>query len=154
MDKLAQYDDWHKRLAASEAAGSVLQDPWYVTVARLLPDLSGMRVLEIGCGRGDFSIWLAGKYEGSEVTGVDFSEAAIETARERARASNSPARFEVGDAEALNFADGSFDYVISCECMEHVQRPEQMAREIHRVLSPGGQFILTTENYFNGLILL
>lgn len=153
VDKLEQYNAWHERLAEAESDGSVLQHPWYVTVARLLPDLSGKRVLEIGCGRGDFAIWLAGKYEGAEVTGVDFSEAAIATAEKRAVASGSSARFKVEDAERLSFADGSFDYVVSCECMEHVPRPEQMAREIHRVLRAGGQFILTTENYFNGMIL-
>lgn len=154
MDKLEQYNVWHERLAESEADGSVLQHPWYVTVARLLPDLSGQRVLEIGCGRGDFAIWLAGKYEGSKVTGVDFSEAAIATAHKRAESSHSNALFKVEDAEALSFADGDFDYVISCECMEHVPSPENMAREIHRVLKPGGQFILTTENYFNAMLLL
>jgi ubiquinone/menaquinone biosynthesis C-methylase UbiE len=153
VDKLEQYNAWHERLAESEADGSVLQHPWYVTVARLLPDMSGQRVLEIGCGRGDFSIWLAGKYKDAEVTGVDFSEAAIATARSRAEASGSRAGFKVEDAESLSFADGSFDYVISCECMEHVPHPERMAREIHRVLCAGGQFILTTENYFNGMLL-
>lgn len=154
MDKLEQYNVWHERMAASEADGSVLQHPWYVTVARLLPDLSGKSVLEIGCGRGDFAIWLAGKYENSTVTGVDFSESAIATARERAASAKSGAQFKVEDAEALSFGDASFDYVVSCECMEHVPQPENMAREMHRVLKPGGQFILTTENYFNGMILL
>lgn len=153
MDKVEQYNAWHERLAESEAARDVLQMPWYVTVARLLPDLNGRQVLEIGCGRGDFSIWLAGQYPKAQVTGVDFSEAAIATARERAESSGSSSQFRVEDAEALSFADSSFDYVVSCECMEHVPRPEQMAREIHRVLKPGGQFILTTENYFNGMIL-
>lgn len=153
MDKVEQYNAWHGRLAEGEAAGDVLQQPWYVTVARLLPDLSGRRVLEIGCGRGDFSIWLAGQYTEAKVTGVDFSETAIATARQRASASGSGVQFKVEDAEALSLADSSFDYVISCECMEHVPCPERMAREIHRVLRPGGQFILTTENYFNGMIL-
>lgn len=153
MDKVEQYNAWHERLAEGEAAHDVLQMPWYVTVARLLPDLNKRQVLEIGCGRGDFSIWLAGRYPQAEVTGVDFSETAIATARQRAASSGSGSRFKVEDAEALSFADGSFDYVISCECLEHVPRPEQMALEIHRILRPGGQFILTTENYFNGMIL-
>lgn len=152
-DKLEQYNAWHERLAEEEAEGSVLKHPWYVTVTRLLPDMSGQRVLEVGCGRGDFSIWLAGKYADAKVTGVDFSEAAIATAQKRAAACGSRAEFKVGDAEALSFADSSFDCVISCECMEHVPHPEQMAREIHRVLRAGGSFILTTENYFNGMIL-
>lgn len=153
MDKVEQYNAWHGRLAEAEAAGEVLSHPWYLTVARLLPDLNGQSVLEIGCGRGDFSIWLAGKYPNASVTGIDFSETAIETAKKRAKESGTSARFEVGDAESLRFETGSFDYIVSCECMEHVPRPERMASEIHRVLRPGGQFILTTENYFNGMIL-
>ena len=153
MDKLEQYNAWHERLAEAEAEGSVLHHPWYVTVARLLPDLNGQRVLEVGCGRGDFCIWLAGQYKEASVTGVDFSEAAIATAQKRATLSNCAARFKVEDAEALSFDDTSFDYVISCECMEHVPHPERMAQEIRRVLRPGGQFILTTENYFNGMML-
>ncbi len=153
MESKERYEAWHQRLAEVEAEGSVLQHPWYVTVARLLADLNGQRVLEIGCGRGDFSIWLAGKYRDALITGVDFSEAAIATAQKRASLGGSRAQFKVEDAEALSFADGGFDCVFSCECMEHVPHPERMAREIHRVLSPGGQFILTTENYFNGMIL-
>ena len=153
MDKVEQYNAWHGRLAEAEAASDVLQQPWYVTVAQLLPDLNKRQVLEIGCGRGDFSIWLSRQYPEARVMGVDFSETAIETARSRALESTSAAQFKVEDAEALSFADRSFDYVISCECMEHVARPLQMAREMHRILKPGGRFILTTENYFNGMLL-
>jgi ubiquinone/menaquinone biosynthesis C-methylase UbiE len=153
VDRLEQYNAWHERLAGAEAVGEVLQHPWYATVARLLPDLNGRQVLELGCGRGDFSIWLAGRYPQAQVTGVDFSEAAIATAERRAAEHESNARFKIEDAEALSFSASSFDYVISCECMEHVPHPELMAQEIHRVLRPGGQFILTTENYFNGMIL-
>jgi 2-polyprenyl-3-methyl-5-hydroxy-6-metoxy-1,4-benzoquinol methylase len=153
VDRLEQYNAWHERLAETEKPEEVLRDPWYATVARLLPDINGQRVLELGCGRGSFSIWLAGQYPQALITGVDFSEAAIETAARRASATNSTARFKIEDAENLSFADSSYDWVISCECMEHVPHPELMAREMGRVLRPGGQFILTTENYFNGMIL-
>jgi ubiquinone/menaquinone biosynthesis C-methylase UbiE len=63
-------------------------------------------------------------------------------------------RFATGDASALSFGDASFDTVISCECIEHVLDPAVMAREIYRVLRPRGKFYLTTENYFNGMILM
>jgi len=56
-------------------------------------------------------------------------------------------------AEALRFKNGTFDLVVSCECLEHIPHPEQMTKEIRRVLVPAGRFILTTENYFNALIL-
>src|SRR6185503_8546543 len=64
-----------------------------------------------------------------------------------------PPQFCVEDAQALSFESASFDFVVSCECMEHVPQPALMAREIARVLKPGGGFVITTENYFNGMIL-
>jgi ubiquinone/menaquinone biosynthesis C-methylase UbiE len=148
-----RYDSWHQRLSDVELTGEVLGRPWYQTVSKLLPDLSGCSVLEIGCGRGDFSIWLASQFGTADITGVDFSPAAIAIARERADVAHSKARFAVADAQDLAFNTAEFDYVISCECLEHVQNPLQMAAEIQRVLRPAGQFILTTENYFNGMIL-
>jgi ubiquinone/menaquinone biosynthesis C-methylase UbiE len=153
MDNEQKYDSWHQHHAETEAFIEEPVHPWHVTVARLLPDLQGQRVLEVGCGRGDFAIWLADKYPQAEVVGVDFSEVAIATAERRAATKGSKAVFRVDDSEALSFADHSFDYVISCECMEHVIHPVKMASEIYRVLRPGGKFILTTENYFNGMIL-
>ena len=153
-DNEQRYDSWHEQVAETEAAIAEPHHPWHVTVARLLPDLQRRKVLEIGCGRGDFAIWLAKKYALADIVAVDFSEVAIATAQRRAVRAGSPAHFQVDDSEKLSFADATFDYVISCECLEHVLHPDRMAREIYRVLRPGGQFVLTTENYFNGMILL
>ena len=57
------------------------------------------------------------------------------------------------DAQELRLPDNYFDYVVSCECIEHVPRPRQMAQELYRVLKPGGYFCITTENYLNGMLL-
>ena len=115
--------------------------------------MQGQKVLEIGCGRGDFAIWLATRFPKARVTAIDVSNAAIEIANSRATDAAVSVGFAVESAESLSFRDRSFDYVISCECMEHVAQPFKMAGEICRVLRPGGRFILTTENYFNGIIL-
>jgi len=148
-----EYDAWHEQLAGHEFLTEDLHHPWHVTVARLLPDLQGRTVLEIGCGRGDFAIWLAIRFPKAHVTAIDFSNAAIEIAKSRARDAAVSVGFAVESAEYLSFRDRSFDYVVSCECMEHVAYPLHMAKEIHRVLRLGGHFILTTPNYFNGMIL-
>lgn len=154
MDNERQYDSWHEQKSRDESAVESPRDPWHITVARLLPDLNHKSVLEVGCGRGDFSIWLGQKYPQAKITGIDFSEVAIATASQRAAQAASSAIFRVDNSEALSFKDASFDYVISCECLEHVTSPARMAGEIARVLKPGGRFILTTENYFNALLLL
>lgn len=147
----SSYDAWHlTQSVESQAEG--LAYPWHKTVGKLLPDLAGKSVLEIGCGRGGFAIWLAQRYPTARITAVDFSDKAIEIAKARS-AGKAGISFQVEDAENLRLPDGSFDQVISCECMEHVPHPAKMAREIWRVLKPGGRFILTTENYFNGMML-
>lgn len=155
MDKQERYDAWHRQRANTEVPFEGLNHAWHLTAAKLSTDLQGrkVRVLEVGCGRGDFAMWLSNKYPQAEVVAIDFSKAAIQVAQSRAVATASTVNFKVDDAQKLSFEECSFDYVISCECMEHVPIPVQMAQEIYRVLRPGGQFILTTENYFNGLIL-
>lgn len=147
------YDHWHQQKATEELSVAEIIYPWHRTVARLLPDLNGASVLEVGCGRGDFSLWLGRKYPRASITGIDFSDVAITVARKKIAAGSSNVSFVVDDAGKLKFAPATFDYVISCECLEHVPHPEGMAKEIRRVLKPGGYFILTTENYFNGMVL-
>jgi len=146
------YDLWHLQRAKEESSPEIIQ-PWHRTVARLLPDINRAKLLEIGCGRGDFALWLARKYPRATITGIDFSDTAITAALAKLPGSGLSVSFVVEDAENLRLPSESFDQVISCECIEHVPRPEAMAREIARVLKPGGNFILTTENYFNGMLL-
>lgn len=151
---LDDYNDWHRQRKQAGDPESPLVHPWYASVAGELEHCRGTaRVLEVGCGRGSFALWLARQKPGFEITGLDFSSAAIEIARERAAAENARVQFVVGDAEALPFDTGSFDLVISCECMEHVPHPPQMARELARVLRRGGHFCLTTPSYLNGMLI-
>src|SRR5947208_1898178 len=62
LNRQKEYDSWHESVAGYEVSTGGLTHPWHITVARLLPDLRGQRVLEIGCGRGDFAVWLAARY--------------------------------------------------------------------------------------------
>jgi ubiquinone/menaquinone biosynthesis C-methylase UbiE len=147
-----EYGRWHEQMGRVEAE-SPLAYPWYESVHRRLEPISTGRLLEVGCGRGQFAIWLAKKKRSLQIIGLDFSDMAVSLARQRAAAEQVGVEFVQGDAQALPYADKSFDIVISCECMEHVPSPSKMALEIARVLKPGGRFLLTTENYFNGMLL-
>jgi ubiquinone/menaquinone biosynthesis C-methylase UbiE len=152
MDRQRSYDSWHRERALTDVAAQQLIHPWHRSVAGVLRDVEG-RVLEIGCGRGDFAVWLAKTFPNAEIVGVDFSSVAIDIARGKVEA-GAKLQFEVADAHDLRFASGAFDYIISCECLEHVANPAKVADEIHRLLRPGGTFVITTENYFNGMILM
>jgi 2-polyprenyl-3-methyl-5-hydroxy-6-metoxy-1,4-benzoquinol methylase len=152
MQPQSDYDNWHESMTAAESNQVNALYPWHHTVLKLLPDLNGKTVLEVGCGRGDFARLLGDKYPASKIIATDFSSAAIETARYKS-ANPLNVRFQVADAQDLPFDDGSFDYVISCECLEHVESPSAMTSNIARCLKAGGGFVITTENYFNGMIL-
>jgi len=122
-------------------------------------DLDGRRVLEIGCGRGGFTCWLARQARPNrpELTAADFSGAALNRAREQAgRLRLDRITWSQEDLQGLRFPDASFDTVISCETIEHVPDVAQAVRELARVLRPGGRLVLTTPNYLgqNGLYRL
>jgi len=94
------------------------------------------RVLDIGCGEGQVARRIAGT--GAEVVGVDPTAAQVEMARQRA---GGP-RYVRAGAEALPCRDGSFDTVVVCLALEHVDAFETAIDEVARVLEPGGRFIL------------
>ena len=148
------YDEWHINRSKERAPQGDGLYSWHRNVARLMKVVPNARILEIGCGRGEFGRWLAARHPHNEITCVDFSSDAIDIANRAAADRHPNLKFEVADATALRFADSSFDIVVSCECIEHVLRPEAMASEIRRVLHADGAFYLTTENYFNGMILM
>lgn len=143
-----EYDAWHARHAVDEEADA----PWHRLVRyHLRPDvdLAGRRVLEIGCGRGGFSCWLAAHPASPfELTAADFSDTAVAMGRDfalRKRLDN--ISWRVADIQRLPFADDTFDTAISCETVEHVPDPAGAVRELSRVLRPGGRLLLTTPNY-------
>lgn len=137
------YDHWHAKLASYGVDHS--DAPWHRMVKPYLGSVAGLRVLEIGCGRGGFSKELAAR--GAELTAADFSPAAVAIARQLLDGLPN-VRTEVADVQALPYPDGTFDRVVSLETLEHVPDWRQGLRELVRVTKPGGKLVITTPNYF------
>ncbi len=97
----------------------------------------GTRLLDVATGPGYGAGAAIGR--GAEVTAIDFSGAQLEIAR----TSYPGAKFQQGDAEALDFADGSFDAVIINFGLLHFAHPDQALAEAHRVLATGGRIAFT-----------
>jgi ubiquinone/menaquinone biosynthesis C-methylase UbiE len=112
---------------------------WHYHLRDLFARLEGShgRLLEVGCGIGVDSIQLARC--GFDVTAVDLTESAIEVARDSARRRGVSIDFRVGNAEELDFADGTFDAVYSFGVLHHTPDIERAVAEVHRVLRPGGR---------------
>lgn len=100
----------------------------------------GTRLLDVACGDGNQSIPAA--RAGAEVTGIDLAPYLVERARENAKQQGVDATFEVGDAEAMPYADASFDTVITMFGAMFAPRPEVTASELKRVCRPGGMIAM------------
>ena len=105
---------------------------------------SGTTVLDVGCGIGGSSRMLAREY-GFAVTGITISPQQVRRAQELT-APEVNARFQVDDALALSFPDASFDVVWSVEAGPHMPDKAQFARELMRVLKPGGILVVADWN--------
>ena len=118
-----------------------------MTAIKLLEVNKGDKVLDIGCGNARDLINIANA--GGRVFGVDISkEMIIQARKDLDLAGNYGKRvfFSIGDVCSLDFPDSYFDKVLCSEVIEHVIDIKKALNEIHRVLKPGGSFVLTTPN--------
>ena len=134
--------DWVDRGARCWEAS----EPWWgefeipeSQVGMLPPDMSGVDAIELGCGTAYVSGWMARR--GARVVGIDGSEAQLATARRLAGEHGADLTLLHGNAEAVPYADGSFDFAISeygaaIWCDPYVWIPEA-----HRLLRPGGRLV-------------
>ncbi|MCI0441259.1 MAG: class I SAM-dependent methyltransferase [Chloroflexi bacterium] len=112
-----------------------LLDRWMLDAAG---DVSGLDVIDLGCGEGRFSRMLAQR--GASVVGVDLCERFVEFARANRAGSED---YQLGDMEDLSaFPDARFDLAISYLTLVDVLDYARAIREAHRVLRPGGRFVV------------
>lgn len=102
----------------------------------------GDRVLAVACGSGTAALVAARRY--CEVAAIDYVPALIERAEERAVADGVEVDFRVADAQALPFADATFDVILSVYGVQFAPDQEQAASEMLRACRPGGKIGLAT----------
>jgi tocopherol O-methyltransferase len=110
-------------------------------LAELANVQTGSTVLDIGCGFGGSSIYLAKKYKAS-ATGITISPVQVEMARKAAAGAQSDARFLLMDAESLDFSQ-PFDLLWSVESISHYHDRRSFFTNAVKFLKPGGVFALT-----------
>jgi len=102
-------------------------------------------VLDVGCGIGGTSRYIAKKFPEAQVTGITISPEQQRRATQLAseRGVNN-AKFELCDALDMKYPDNSFDLVWACESGEHMPDKEKYVQEMTRVLKPGGRIVVAT----------
>jgi tocopherol O-methyltransferase len=110
-------------------------------LAQLASVKCGSDILDIGCGFGGSSLYLAKKYNAT-VTGITISPVQVEMASEAAAREHVDAKFLLMDAEAMYFQQ-PFDLLWSVESISHYQHPQKFFASAARLLKPGGCFAIT-----------
>lgn len=143
-----RYDAWHRELYGQEGVEITPGAPWHLMAQKHIPEgsLSGLDVLEIGCGPGHFAQWL--HEQGGNVVAGDFSAEACRIAR-----GLTDPRVDVQQLDAQNLIGPlgreRFDLVVCLETLEHVLDHNKALREIVGVTKPGGRIIISTPNYLS-----
>jgi ubiquinone/menaquinone biosynthesis C-methylase UbiE len=135
FDDLADsYDQWY------QTSGGRVVDFFERKAIEALFVPEGKTVLEIGCGTGLYTIWLAA--QGFELTAVDISAPMMERAKEKVAALGRKVNWIRGDIVKLLRDLGPYDGILSMTAFEFVPYPELVLRELYRRLNPGGCLVI------------
>jgi len=136
------YDEtWRKGLeAGKEDRGNLQTNLEFIAETNLLRPSD--RILEIGCGTGRVVFELSRR--GYDISGTDISREAIAYGL----AKHGDVKLQVQAAEALQFADETFDVVLSFDLLEHIAQVDRHVSEVFRVLRPGGYYLFQTPNKY------
>lgn len=116
---------------------------------------NGERLLDVGCGTASLLITVKARYPQAQMVGIDADEKILERARKHIH--NKKVQVEVlrARAENLPFPPSSFDVVVSTLTFHHLptEVKKQAMKEIHRMLTPGGRFLLADFGRPEGMVL-
>jgi SAM-dependent methyltransferase len=132
------FADQYAEHAAHGAYNALYDRP---AVLELVGDVSGKRVLDVGCGPGLYAAELVSR--GASLMGLDGSPRMVELARDRVP----EAEFRVQDlSEPLDLPESSFDVAVMALVIHHLDDRTSLLREVHRVLRPDGYLVVSTHH--------
>lgn len=132
-----QYSQMSRSVDGLKGAGE-----WHV-LKQMLPDFTGKRVLDLGCGFG-WHCEYAVEHGAKSVVGLDLSENMLEEARKR---NNSPSiEYKQMAVEDFEFRPSTFDVVLSSLTFHYLESFGEVCNNVHRCLSSGGTFVFSVEH--------
>jgi len=142
MDIREQMESIYKEIPPEKIPWNILEPPELLVRSVKSGELKPCKVVDLGCGAGNYAVWLAG--EGFDVTGLDISPKAIALAHDLAAKKGVTCRFVAADllGDLKEFHE-SFDLALDWEVLHHIF-PEDRSRyieNVHNVLRPGGEYL-------------
>jgi len=138
MARKSERADWEKFWTQKKDPKEIYNNSGRISngLKRVLPDIVGKKLLEVGAGTARDSFMFA--QQGAEVYVLDYADAALDIINELNAQSEKQVTLVQGDAFALPFHDNSLDVVFHQGLLEHFREPDDIIRENFRVLKPGG----------------
>jgi len=133
----SEFSGWTARAESYDRLFTPISKQTIPPIIAKLGAIRGKRILDVCCGSGHLTAALAGK--GAEAEGLDFAPTMVT----KAANSHPKTSFRQGDAEKLPYESNSFDHVVCCYGVMHLERPDLAIAEVHRVLRQGGKYIFT-----------
>jgi ubiquinone/menaquinone biosynthesis C-methylase UbiE len=117
--------------------------PEWPALRALLPDLQGLRALDLGCGYGWFCRW-ARENGAADILGIDVSEKML--ARAAATTTDTAIRYQRADMEQLQLPTAAFDLVYSSLALHYVRDLDHVMAQVHRSMVSGGSLVFSVEH--------
>ena len=131
------YDQWAAIYDRDANPLPALEEP---LLEKLLGDVRGLEILDLGCGTGRHSLRMAAA--GARVTALDFSSEMLARAREKNREGD--VRFQLHDlSQPLPFAAKNFDRILCALVVDHIEELDKLFSEMHRVCRPAGNVVVS-----------
>lgn len=147
MNTKIDYERWYQALLNSTTFQVDTLSPWYQMVLTNLKELEGKKILEVASGKGEISEFL---HKNSKIlVSGDISFTACKYLQTKLLEKKITPNVVVCDITNLPFKQNTFDVVISCETLEHIDKPQNGIAELVRVSTKGAYFYITTPNYIN-----
>jgi 2-polyprenyl-3-methyl-5-hydroxy-6-metoxy-1,4-benzoquinol methylase len=121
-------------------------------ILRKMGDLAGKRILDIGAGLGESSVYFA--LQGARVTTTDISPMMVEKVQQLAEHFGVQVEGIVSTAESLNVPENYFDFIYIANTIHHIHDRDQLFQQIHRALKPGGMLFSFDPLAYNPIINL
>lgn len=141
-----KYDDsvfFEKYSRMNRSAQGLAGAGEWPALQKLLPEFSGKRVLDLGCGYGWHCIYAA-EHGAAQVVGADISRKMLQIARKKT--AFPVVRYACAAMEDLRFSDGSFDVVLSSLALHYIEAFRPLVESVFRWLAPGGSFVFSVEH--------
>jgi len=113
------------------------------TLRTMVPDVRGLKVVDLGCGFGWFCRW-AREQGAAQVLGLDVSEKML--ARAKATTSDERITYAIADLEKLDLPEDAFDLAYSSLALHYIRDLAGLLAQVHRSLAPGGYFVFSIEH--------